>query len=125
MAKTRTNIDDHEVVIDMVYIEERSGTPRYQQLYEQLRALIRRGTLRAGMCLPSSRALSRDLGIARNTVITAYGQLETEGYIETSLGSLARVTNLPSLETAISQTRQIDLVDHKGCEMLKSVLLTY
>ena len=41
MAKTRTNIDDHEVVIDMVYIEERSGTPRYQQLYEQLRALIR------------------------------------------------------------------------------------
>ncbi len=112
MAKDRTTIDDHEVVIDMVNIEKQSGAPRYQQLYEQLRALIRQGTLQPGMCLPSSRALSRDLGIARNTVITAYGQLETEGYIETSPGSLARVTNLPSLETSTSKTRLIKLVDH-------------
>ena len=74
----------HEVVLDTINIEKKNKAPQYQQLYEQLRNLIRQGSLRAGMCLPSSRSLATDLKIARNTVITAYEQLETEGFIETS-----------------------------------------
>ena len=40
MAKTRTNIGDHEVVIDMVYIEERSGTPLFWVIYGIFQSLI-------------------------------------------------------------------------------------
>ena len=40
MAKTRTNIDDHEVVIDMVYIEERSGTPLFWVIYGIFQSLF-------------------------------------------------------------------------------------
>ena len=40
MAKTRTNIGNHEVVIDMVYIEERSGTPLFWVIYGIFQSLI-------------------------------------------------------------------------------------
>jgi len=51
------------------------------QIYESLRDFILRGTLRAGKRLPSTRALSQQLGIARNTVMLAYERLAAEDYI--------------------------------------------
>lgn len=99
----------HEVVLDTINIEKKNKAPQYQQLYEQLRNLIRQGSLRAGMCLPSSRSLATDLKIARNTVITAYEQLETEGFIETSHGLLARISDLPSMSNTEDLTPLVDL----------------
>ena len=52
-----------------------------------LRAAIRAGTLPVGAPLPSSRALANDLGVARGTVVEAYGQLVAEGYLATRQGS--------------------------------------
>lgn len=60
-----------------------------------MRALILRRGLRSGTSLPSTRSLSADLGISRNTVIAVYEQLEAEGYIETHHGSRAKVVDLP------------------------------
>src|SRR5258708_4965060 len=48
---------------------------------------MRRGRLPAGTALSSSRALARDLGIARNTVAEAYGQLVAEGWLTARHGS--------------------------------------
>ncbi len=59
---------------------ERSDLPRYKQLYEALRQQIIDGFLLPGMCLPSSRIISQQLEISRNTVLAAIEQLCAEGY---------------------------------------------
>jgi GntR family transcriptional regulator / MocR family aminotransferase len=60
--------------------------PLYQQIYTQLRSAILSGRLRGGTKLPSSRMLAKDLQISRNTVLNAYEQLLTEGYLESIPG---------------------------------------
>jgi GntR family transcriptional regulator / MocR family aminotransferase len=62
------------------------STPLYRQLYERMRGAILMGQLTAGTRLPSTRALARELGVARNTVLLAYGQLLAEGYLESKVG---------------------------------------
>ena len=54
------------------------GVPLSRQVYEQVKALILRGDLKAEEKLPSSRTLGKDLGIARHTVLEAYEQLLAE-----------------------------------------------
>jgi GntR family transcriptional regulator/MocR family aminotransferase len=55
--------------------------PRQRLLHECLRAAIRDGTLAAGTRMVASRALAEELGIARNSVLYAYEQLASEGYV--------------------------------------------
>ncbi|MGE8675736.1 MAG: GntR family transcriptional regulator, partial [Achromobacter kerstersii] len=55
--------------------------PRQRQLIQRLKQAILAGQLPAGGKLPSSRALSEDLEISRNTVLIAYEQLTAEGYV--------------------------------------------
>ncbi|MDQ5833770.1 MAG: GntR family transcriptional regulator, partial [Actinomycetota bacterium] len=52
-----------------------TGGGRRAGLERAIRAGIRNGRLRPDERLPSSRALARDLGLARGTVTEAYGQL--------------------------------------------------
>ena len=54
-----------QAVLDTLAIDRQSGVPQYRQLYRQLRTLLLRRALRPGMRLPSTRALSSDLGMAR------------------------------------------------------------
>ncbi|AOW12534.1 DNA-binding protein [Hydrogenophaga crassostreae] len=54
---------------------------RQRQLHECLRGAICNGTLAAGTRLPASRTLAQELGLARNTVLYAYDQLATEGFV--------------------------------------------
>jgi GntR family transcriptional regulator / MocR family aminotransferase len=56
-----------------------------------LRDAVRTGRLGPGVRLPSSRALAADLGVARNTVAEAYGQLVAEGWLTAVQGSGTRV----------------------------------
>jgi GntR family transcriptional regulator/MocR family aminotransferase len=53
------------------------------QLVAQLRDAIRRDMIPSGTRLPSSRRLSDQLGISRNTAVRAYDVLVLEGYAET------------------------------------------
>jgi GntR family transcriptional regulator/MocR family aminotransferase len=62
-------------------------------LEDALREAVSTGRLRPGMRLPSSRALAADLGIARNTVAEAYGQLAAEGWLTAVQGSGTRVAD--------------------------------
>jgi len=57
-----------------------------------LRDAVRDGRLRPGVRLPPSRALAADLGIARNSVAEAYGQLVAEGWLTARTGSGTWVT---------------------------------
>jgi GntR family transcriptional regulator/MocR family aminotransferase len=58
------------------------AVPLHRQLYGQLRDLIVAGTVSPGATLPSGRMLADELGVSRNTVVAAYDQLASEGYVE-------------------------------------------
>jgi GntR family transcriptional regulator/MocR family aminotransferase len=55
--------------------------PLYRRVYLSLKAKIRDGGLGPAARVPSTRALARDLGVSRNTVMLAYEQLSAEGYL--------------------------------------------
>jgi GntR family transcriptional regulator/MocR family aminotransferase len=65
-----------------VLVPLRRGLPLGGQIYLFFREGILGGRLRPGERLPASRALARQLGIARNTVVAAYARLAAEGYVE-------------------------------------------
>jgi GntR family transcriptional regulator/MocR family aminotransferase len=69
-----------------------STAPIYQQLYDYLRTAMLSGQLKSGTRLPSTRALADELGVSRNTVLSAYDQLFAEGYLETVSGRGTFVT---------------------------------
>lgn len=73
------------------------GAGLRSRLEEALREAIRSGRLPRGARLPASRALARDLGISRGTVLDAYTQLAAEGWIAGVQGSGTVVTAEPSL----------------------------
>ncbi|MEV7773097.1 PLP-dependent aminotransferase family protein [Kitasatospora sp. NPDC086791] len=64
-----------------------AGTGLRAALEDALREAVQDGRLAPGTRLPSSRALGEDLGIARNTVVEAYGQLTAEGWLDSRQGS--------------------------------------
>ena len=53
-----------------------------RQLAQALRNAVRRGDLKPGEVLPSTRALATSLHIARGTVVEAFDQLIAEGFLE-------------------------------------------
>lgn len=58
-----------------------------KQIYLDLRKKIMNGTLCGGAALPSSRELSSELSISRNTILTAYEILISEGLVASIPGS--------------------------------------
>lgn len=67
-------------------INFKSGKPVYLQLVDQVKAAVASGAMRPGDSLPSIRPLAEELRLNRNTVAKAYGELETQGVIETLPG---------------------------------------
>jgi len=66
--------------------------PRVRAALEAaLREGVQTGRLAGGTRLPATRTLAADLGIARNTVADAYGQLVAEGWLTARQGSGTRV----------------------------------
>jgi GntR family transcriptional regulator / MocR family aminotransferase len=75
---------------------DRAGHRVRASLETALRDAVRTGRLNPGSRLPSSRSLAADLGIARNTVADAYGQLVAEGWLTARRGSSTRVADWPA-----------------------------
>jgi GntR family transcriptional regulator / MocR family aminotransferase len=65
-----------------VLLDRSRREPLTTQLIEQLRDAIRQARLPSGTRLPSSRQLSEQLSVSRNTVVRAYDALVMEGYVE-------------------------------------------
>lgn len=72
-------------------IDRSDREPIQSQIARQVRALVLSGRLKPQAKLPSTRALSEELNVARATVVEAYDQLLSEGYLETRSGSGTRV----------------------------------
>jgi GntR family transcriptional regulator/MocR family aminotransferase len=67
--------------------EPKAGVPLYRWLYEELRSAILAGHLRPGGRLPATRELAAQYGLSRPTIVTAFEQLRSEGYVEGKTGS--------------------------------------
>ncbi len=80
-----------------MHLDDRSATPLYLQLFEQICRRIEEGDYASGAKLPSIRGLATDLGCARNTVEGAYRLLVQEGYVESRPGSGYVVQNVAYL----------------------------
>jgi GntR family transcriptional regulator / MocR family aminotransferase len=89
---------------------ELSGTRPRAGLESALREAVRSGRLLPGTTLPSSRALALDLGVARNTVAEAYGQLVAEGWLAARHGSGTWVAERagPPVPSAQPQAHPVD-----------------
>ena len=63
-----------------------SGKPIYEQLKEQIKDKIISGELEPGYALPSMRDLAKELKVSLITTKRAYQDLESEGFIVSSVG---------------------------------------
>lgn len=77
-------------------IDLKSRKSIYQQVVDNIKGLIIKGTLKENDKLPSVRELSKILLINPNTVSKAYRELEHEGYIYTTNGLGTFVAELKS-----------------------------
>jgi GntR family transcriptional regulator/MocR family aminotransferase len=99
-------------------------TPAYQWLYTALRTGILSGQLRTGTRLPSTRDLARQYGLARGTIINAFEQLKSEGYVQGSVGAgtyvnrvlpekLLHLGNVSHLKP-VAKTKRARVLSHYG-----------
>ena len=66
-----------------ILIDNKSGTPIYDQIYSQIKDQVISGALKQDELLPSIRGLAKDLRISFITTKRAYEELEKEGFIYT------------------------------------------
>ncbi|MCM0649432.1 GntR family transcriptional regulator [Clostridium swellfunianum] len=73
------------IVIEIL-LNKDSGVPLYLQVKKQIMDLIRNGSLKIGSKMPTERELSERLKVSRNTISTAYKELEQEGVLKSYQG---------------------------------------
>lgn len=69
-----------------------ASVPLHRQLYAHLREAILTQRLPPGARLPSTRMLAHEMDVSRYTVVDAFQQLLTEGYLEGKVGAGTFVT---------------------------------
>jgi GntR family transcriptional regulator len=87
-----------------ITIDETDRRPIYQQIVDEIKAIIAAGELGEGSSLPPVRQVAMDLGVNLNTVAFAYRRLQKEGLIRVRHGSGAVV-----IGRAISQGNEAKL----------------
>jgi GntR family transcriptional regulator / MocR family aminotransferase len=88
-----------------LHLDPAKGVSLRRQLADQMRHMIVEGLLRPGSDVPSTRTLSLQLNIARNTVVRAYETLIGEGYLEARSATATFVCrDLPNRCTAVART---------------------
>lgn len=120
----------------LILVDPSSGIPVYRQLIDQVKLLVASGALRPGDALPSTRALSAQLGVNPMTVSKAYGLLEREGLVERRPGlplivlpfdnrplEAQRVDRLRErLEPVVRLVRQLGIERDQAVALLREML---
>jgi GntR family transcriptional regulator/MocR family aminotransferase len=76
-----------QILMTFINIHKNIGKTIYSQLYEQLKNGVYSGMLMPGDRLPSSREMSLELKVSRNTVLQVFDQLRMEGFFESKIGA--------------------------------------
>ena len=92
--------------IPSLFLDPRSEDPVYLQIAHALMKEIHRGRFRPGDPLPGYRTLAEQLGVSRNTVMSAYHELQVEGWVVSAPGEGSAVARrLPAHLPARLQSR--------------------
>ena len=96
-----------------ILIDNKNGTPIYDQIYTQIKNQIISGALKEDELLPSIRGLAKDLRISFITTKRAYEELEKDGFLYTLPGKgcyvaprnieLLREENLRKIEAHLDE----------------------
>ena len=78
-----------------IQLSKADPTPLYIQLASEMSKLIQADVLPCGTKLPSIRILSKQLSINRDTVVSAYNLLESQGLVEAHVGKGTYIASLP------------------------------
>ena len=91
-----------------IVISNQSGKPIYEQIAEQVKALVIGGELQEGDALPSMRLLAKELRISVITTKRAYEELEREGFIASIPGKGSFVAGKNAEFLKEEQLRQVE-----------------
>jgi DNA-binding transcriptional regulator YhcF (GntR family) len=92
----------------LVLLNQASPVPPYEQIGLQIRTMIASAQLAPGTLLPSVRQLARDLGVAPNTVVRAYSELERNGWVVTSMRKGVMVAPRPPMLTSRERQQRLE-----------------
>lgn len=103
-----------------IIINNSSMQPIYEQIVEQMKAKIIKGTLAQDTMLPSVRTLSKDLRISALTVKKAYDALEQEGFVVTVHGKGSFVSRINANLVAEQQRLEVERAMTESIRMGRS-----
>ena len=112
-----------------IFIDNKNGTPIYEQIYTQIKNQIINSSLKEDEALPSIRNLAKDLKISVITTKRAYDELERDGFIYTVAGKgcfvspknveFIREDNLRRIEEYVENVRQLSV----SCNLTKQDII--
>lgn len=112
-----------------IFIDNKNGTPIYEQIYTQIKNQIINSSLKEDEALPSIRNLAKDLKISVITTKRAYDELERDGFIYTVAGKgcfvspknveLIREDNLRKIKEYVENVRQLSV----SCNLTKQDII--
>jgi DNA-binding transcriptional regulator YhcF (GntR family) len=120
----------------LIVVDPHSGIPVYRQLMDQIRFHANSGLLEPGDELPSTRALSAELGINPMTVSKAYALLERDGVLERRPGLPLIVASMTksrrrqekreqlrrSLGESVAMARQLGMSEEEALSVMRQLL---
>ena len=116
-----------------IIITNSAGVPIYEQIADQIKAMIMNGRLKEGDALPSMQNLAQDLRVSVITTKRAYEILEAEGLIESFTGKgsfiaaqnpeLLREQNLREIEKHLTAAEDIARRSGITTEEIKEMIL--
>lgn len=103
-----------------IIITNNSESPIYEQIEEQIKAMILSGELKEGDALPSMRLLAKELRISIITTKRAYEELERDGYIVSYTGKGSFVK---SINKAVVKEKALYEIEELFDEVLEKAAL--
>lgn len=97
-------------------ISNSTSKPIYEQISEQIKEHIFKGTLDKGEMLPSIRSLAKELHISVITTKRAYEELERDGFIETVRGKGSFVA---SQNKELLKEKKMKIIEDKLYEVVE------
>jgi GntR family transcriptional regulator len=122
----------------LIVVDPHSGVPVYRQVMEQIKFHVASGLLARGEELPSTRALSAELGVNPMTISKAYSYLERDGVVERRPGRPLVVSTLEngamreergdqvrrSLEATVTMVKQLGMPRAEALGIFEEMLKT-
>jgi GntR family transcriptional regulator len=98
----RTKPDSVDISINLT-----DGVPIYRQIVNQVKYLVASRLLQPGEELPPIRTLALQLKVTPNTIVKAYGELESSGVIQKRQGSGTFVSEGRPQQVALRERRRV------------------